>query len=192
MYLKTFKYGNFCWNSKVNWFKILFLKLMKKIILFLKLIHNFIFESFSGQSTNFKANLVCTETHMNVYISSPFEDFTGVIYTEGSYKVDGCHIAVDGSSKILFQIPYDSCKTFQVKFQFYCRKWFLNPRNEMKIFFFNLRKTGNLRMSSLSSITNELWPVTMPRLNWVAIRKISSNQKFKSPNHFLWHMNPGL
>jgi len=66
-----------------------------------------------GESINFKATLVCSDTHMNVYIKSAEDEFTGVVYTEGSYKVDGCHIAVDGSSKILFQIPYDSCKTVE-------------------------------------------------------------------------------
>lgn len=51
---------------------------------------------------------------MIVYLTSKIGDFSGIVYTEGSYQTDGCHLIIDQSQKILFEIPYDQCLTKEV------------------------------------------------------------------------------
>jgi len=66
-----------------------------------------------GNIANFKAQLICSETEMAIYLTSTEEDFTGVIYTEGSYKDPDCYQQAKGGQKFLFKVPFDKCKTVE-------------------------------------------------------------------------------
>lgn len=54
-------------------------------------------------------------THMEVLIDYMDGEFSGVIYTEGSYADPNCLRQISSTRKMLFKVPYDGCKTTRVR-----------------------------------------------------------------------------